>query len=256
MKSLLPALFLITSLSLPLLANAGNEAILNSILQKHMEAMGGLRNWSQVESIRLTGKIERNEQIVDLVIIKKRPNQIRATVTVPLPGTEDQAIQVIRAHNGQSAWTATRRAGAPDMTPTELIGDEADSLLSEAGVLPPLIKLWRSGEKLTFAGSSPFNGEQAFVIEHQHKSKNKQQRFYLSVETYRTLAYESKTPTESTLTTLGHYQQQDGILIPTQSTVTSQTTGVSKMNMSSIEIGVGIYDEYFETSAQSERAEL
>jgi hypothetical protein len=55
--------------------------------------MGGLRNWSQVESIRLSGTIERDGQTVDIVIIKKRPNQIRATVTIPLPNDPDNKVQ-------------------------------------------------------------------------------------------------------------------------------------------------------------------
>ena len=74
-------------------ASAKEAPTLNGILQKHLEAMGGLRNWSQVESIRLSGTIERDGQTVDIVIIKKRPNQIRATVTIPLPNDPDNKVQ-------------------------------------------------------------------------------------------------------------------------------------------------------------------
>ena len=82
--------------------------------------MGGLANWSQIESIQLNGTIERDGKTVDFVIIKKRPDQIRATVTMPVPGKEDEAIQLIRAHDGKSAWTATRLSGAPEMQKEKL----------------------------------------------------------------------------------------------------------------------------------------
>ena len=91
-------------------ATAANDPRVNEILSKHQEAMGGLTNWSQIESIQLNGTGERDGKTVDVVIIKKRPNQIRATVTLPVPGKEDEAIQLIRAHDGKSAWTANRLA--------------------------------------------------------------------------------------------------------------------------------------------------
>ena len=107
---------------------AVNDPRVNEILSKHQEAMGGLTNWSQIESIQLNGTVERDGKTVDVVIIKKRPNQIRATVTVPVPGKEGEAIQLIRAHDGKSAWTATRLAGAPEMQKEELPPEAADQI--------------------------------------------------------------------------------------------------------------------------------
>ncbi|MGZ0656756.1 hypothetical protein ACWPKO_06100 [Coraliomargarita sp. W4R53] len=256
MKKHLRLLFLFALSSLATIASASNDATLNGILQKHLDAMGGLRNWSQIESIRLSGTIERNGQTVDIVIIKKSPNQIRATVTIPSPGKEDEAFQVIRAHDGKTGWTATRQAGAPTMIKKTLTSETADDLLNDAGVLPLLIKHWRKGENLELIGSDAIDGEPAFVIDYTHDSRPATQRFYLSTKTYRTIAYETTTSSEHIRTTLSNYQEQHGVLLPTLSIITTESTGKSTMRMDSIDIGVGIYEEYFDAAERLTTATL
>jgi hypothetical protein len=238
------------------LAVASEDPNLNQILQKHLDAMGGLRNWSQVESIRLSGTVERDGQIIDIVIVKKRPQQIRATLTLPVHGKEDESLQVIRAHDGKEAWTATRMAGAPKMIKKSLIGEAADDLLADAGVLPPLIKHWRANEDLKLIGSDSLYGEHVFVIEYTQESGTNTQHFYLSAQSYRTLAYDSHTSTKSIHTRLYDYQKQDGVWLPMRSVITAERTGASTMQMNSIEIGVGIYDAYFEADPSVETADL
>ena len=163
---------------------AVNDPRVNEILSKHQEAMGGLTNWSQIESIQLNGTIERDGKTVDVVIIKKRPDQIRATVTMPVPGKEDEVIQLIRAHDGKSAWTATRLAGAPEMQKEELPPEAADQLLADAGVMPLLIKFWREGVKLELLNSKTIDGTRRYVVEANPEGTRNKYTFYISEETY------------------------------------------------------------------------
>lgn len=218
--------------------------------------MGGLRNWSQVESIRLSGTVERDGQTVDIVIIKKRPNQIRATVTIPLPNDPENNVQIIRAHDGKNAWTATRLAGAPKTHKKAITGEAADDLLADAGVLPPLIKLWRAGEKITLIGSDTFEEESVFVVEVKANDKSPQQRFYLSADSFRTIGRETYAPAGVTKTILSDYKENGGVYLPTRSLNTTQSTGQSKMQTQSIKIGVGIYEEYFEVGDTVQTADL
>lgn len=228
-------------------AAAAAEAELRSILSKHWEAMGGISNWSKVESIRLNGTIERDGQIVDIVIIKKRPNQIRATVTLPLPGSEDEKLQVIRAHDGETAWTATRLAGAPEMRKEELPQEAAEELLADAGVLPPLIRLWQEGAEIELLEPTTIKNESAFRLSVTTKT-NKKYTFHLSAESHQLLSYDSiDSEGEVTHTTLAEYTKVSGVIIPTRSNVDSPKTGRSILTTHSIEVGVGIYREYFKS---------
>ncbi|MGJ8651931.1 MAG: hypothetical protein ACSHX8_01545 [Opitutaceae bacterium] len=238
-------------------ARTPQDPNLEPILQKHLEAMGGLYNWNQAESIRLKGTIERNGEKVDIVIVKKRPNQIRATVTVPIPNKEDEYFQIIRAHDGKTAWTATRLAGASNMTKEELPTEAADELLADAGVLPLLIKFWREGAELKLLSPQRIDGEINIRIRTIDTKSSFEYTFYISEENFLVTRYESiDSQQRFTQTKLSDYIKVNGILIPTQNTTEATQTGHSLMNTSSIEIGVGIYKEYFEVGEPPETAGL
>lgn len=222
------------------------EDRLQAILIRHWEAMGGMHNWSKVDSIRLNGIIEREGQFVDICIVKKRPNQIRATVTLPLPGKDEEKMQIIRAHDGKVAWTATRRAGAAEMIKEELAPEAASKLLADAGVLPTLIKLWREGAAIELIGTSAIAGQDALQIKTATKA-GQQYTFYLASDSYRLLAYESTdNDGRTTRTRITDFMKHGGVLIPRRVVIESTATGTSTMTTKSVEIGVGIYNEYFE----------
>ena len=214
-------------------------------MRKHVEAMGGLLNWSRVESIRLGGTVEREGQTVDIVIVKKRPQKIRATITMPIPDREDEYLQLIRAHDGKHAWTATRLAGSQDIVKTELTGDDANDLLADAGVLPRLIHLWRAGQPLRLAASEEFDDRSVYVIEVEQDDGATLLRFYLDMESFRTIAREVRSGKATVTTHFSAYKENAGVYLPTHSEIVAENTGRSIVRTESIQIGVGIYEEYF-----------
>jgi outer membrane lipoprotein-sorting protein len=229
---------------------------LSKILQKHLEAMGGLHNWQKVESIQLNGTIERDGQTVDIVIVKKRPNQIRATVTLPIPGRKDESLQMIQAHDGKSAWSAKRLSGAPEILKEELSQEAADELLADSGVMPHLIKFWREGTKLKQLPSETTNGEKTFVIQANLKNSSNIYTFHVSQENYLITEYESTHSTHATTRTqLSNYKMEQGVMIPTLNIIENEQTGKSILTMHSIKIGVGIYEEYFELGERTHTAQ-
>lgn len=243
------------AISFPALEESTEAPELQKILHKHWEAMGGMRNWSKVESIRLKGTIERDGQVVDICIVKKRPNQIRATVTLPLPGKDDETLQVIRAHDGQTAWTATRLAGGHEMNQEELPPEAAAELLADAGVLPPLLKLWREGAELELLDPQTINGEAFMIIQTANESTGSLQTFYVSAESHRLLRADSHHPEHgTTTTTYSDYRNHSGIYLPGCNVINSRHTGHSVITTKSTEIGIGIYDKYFQAVSLTEAA--
>ncbi|PXA03758.1 hypothetical protein DDZ13_10725 [Coraliomargarita sinensis] len=243
--------FTCLSLAFSSLSLAVEDPQLRETLNKHWEAMGG-NNWLKVESIRLSGTIERNGRAADICIVKKRPNQIRATVTLPLPGGEDEKLQVIRAHDGEAAWTATRLAGAPVMKKDPLPPDAAAELLADAGVLPPLIKLWREGGKLKRSTPETKGALTLIPISSQPGNGETSHVFYLNHETHLLHAIENRTTHSVTKTTFADYTWEAGVRLAKTSKVESSETGHSKLETKSIQIGVGIYDEYFSSTGGPE----
>jgi len=218
--------------------------------------MGGLSNWSKIESIRLSGSVERNGQIGSLVIIKKRPNKVRATITLPIPGKPDEFLQIIQAHDGKDAWSATRLAGTESLNKKELKAEAAQTLLADADVMPKLIVLWRTGAELKLEDPVLVGGQPTYVIRAQAKKSDNNYIFYLSQDDFRTIQYEEQIGTDTTLTRIEKYAEKNGVWLPTHLIVEAAATGKTVMTTNSILLGVGIYNEYFKIGKGSRRAEL
>lgn len=245
MKFVVPVFALLVYLFSSAHSRAESTPSLNALMTRHTEAIGGLLNWSRVESILLLGTVERDGQSAEIVIVKKRPNKIRATVTLPIPGTEGEYVQIIRAHDGKTGWTATRRAGAKETVKTELDPTEAAGLLSDAGVLPKLLQLWRSNEPLKLLGRSVIEEQTVYILEWDDGNSETRHRFYLDVNSYRTVAHEVQTPADTILTKFSGHEAFRGVYLPTRADITAATTGLSVLLTESVEIGVGIYNRYF-----------
>jgi hypothetical protein len=235
---------------------AVDDPQLQEILTKHTEAMGGLYNWSQIESIRLSGTIERDGKVVNFVIIKKRPNQIRTTITLPIPGKENEFFQIIRAHDGKRAWTATRRTCGQKINKIELDQQAAETLLADASILPKLIGMWQDGAEIVLLTPKGINGTATYTIQARTKDSNRTFTFQLSRETYRTLQYRENKTSESTITHMEDYHRYKGVYVPTRSTIVATRYSHSVITTKSIEVGVGIYKEYFENDSQTVTANL
>jgi hypothetical protein len=236
-------------------SSAAEDPTVEAIIRQNVDAMGGLYNWNQVESIQINGTVERDGQTVKICVIKKRPNLIRATVTIPDPNEPEKAIQIIRASDGRTAWTAMRLAGATEFKSIALSDEAASDLRVEAGILPMLIKFWQSAEELEFTGTEVFNGENAFIIEAKGNPNNTNHRFYISTDNFRTLGHQTIKSNETTTTTLSTYEKQDGIYFPKLSVINATKNGVSRVTTESIVIGVGIYDDYFKANVTAQTAD-
>lgn len=248
MRPFPPACFLIFfAFHLTALTGHGEEDFdLRQVLDRHLEAVGGMRAWSTVESIQINGTIERGDQLVDLVIVKKQPNHIRATITLPLPGDTENKLQVIRAHDGKEAWTATRLAGAENMNKEALSPEAASELLLDGGVMPPLLKMWRESVPLELREPRRIGYETAHTIGATPED-GPYFDFFVSSEDFRLIGYESTNRKgQITKTFFEDYAQVEGVLLPRRVTIDSEATGKSVIRYSSFEIGVGIYNDYFE----------
>jgi hypothetical protein len=69
----------------------------------------------------------------------------------------------------------------------------------------------------------------------------------LHIENYRILHYtQLNADGTNTRTTLDNYRTFNGVLFPENTRIESKQTGTSIMAIRDIEIGIGIYDDYFE----------
>lgn len=219
---------------------------LEEILNKHVKAMGGWKNWKEVESIRTVGIVERENKEFPIVIIKKRPNLLRATVKIPTTNHESE-MRVVRAFDGDQAWSATYFAGNRDFNKEYLSQAAAQDLVMDAGVLPPLIKFWQEGAILKIIGHKMINGDPHYMIEAKFRDFPNKYVFYLSPKNYLVSQYDSIDDSAGiTRTVLKDYVTEQGVRIPKLTITYSEKIGSTFITTKSIKIGVGIHQEYFQ----------
>ena len=228
-------------------ASADQDPELQRILKAHVDAMGGWRAWNKVESIRLTGTIEREGQTYDFCIIKKRPDQIRATITMSLPGNKDEEIQLIRAYDGKKAWTASRMAGSDELSLTPLDDESRKDLIEDAALLPKLVHLWQSGADLQLLGTGTVGGRTAYKIQATQGESDFEYLMHVDKDTYQLMEYSIVRGGDIFSTTrLSGFASFSEVLLPQNMTIESKETGSSQMHVAGIEVGVGIYRDYFQ----------
>ncbi len=250
LQHLLLGVFLLLLLTAPgHQASADQDPELQRILKAHVDAMGGWRAWNKVESIRLTGTIEREGQTYDFCIIKKRPDQIRMTLNVSLPDSSDQVLQVIRAYDGKNCWSANRLEGDPDLNAKSLAKEEALDLIENSGVLPLLIKTRENHAIMELVDAGNASEGRSIIIRAVDQKSGSTKEFFLEPSTMMvqkiTTTY---TGGKAATTVLSDYATYSEVKLPTHMVITDEMSGSSKMQFSLIEIGVGIYEEYFHPS--------
>ena len=220
---------------------------LQKLLMHHMDAMGGWRNWNQVESICTRGIITRDNKNFPLVVVKKKPHLVRATVTLPAHKDNNAKIQVIRGHDGLAAWSAMRLVGELDIQKEALSKDDADELYAETGVLPPLIKFWQEDAAIQLLGLATIEGTLHYKLRVQPIGMDSHYVFYLSSVDHRVHQYEYvKNNIIVNRVFLKEYAEHKGVVVPMIIITQSELTGDSIVTTSSVEIGVGIYNDYFD----------
>lgn len=244
-RPLLFMLLLAGTMVLTYQASAIESPELRKILKAHVDTMGGWMHWNDVESIRSTGTLERDGQQIEFCIIKKRPQQIRATLTIPIPESDDEAMQIIQAHDGRNAWAGTRRAGDARLNKTELTDSQAQALLNDASVLPKLIQLWRAGAPMEILQHPSARNHECTTLKVTSTTADDIYIFLLD-QNYKVTSYTHTTHDQQTTQThLSHYKQIDGLYLPMHMEIHSEQTGRSIMTTKAIVIGVGIYEDYF-----------
>jgi len=220
------------------------------LLNEHAEAMGGRRAWREVESVRLSGTIERADRNVDFVIVKKRPDRIRATLTMENRiGAETGTIQFIRVSDGEKAWHAIRPAGSvspPNFS--RLDGQDARNLKADAHVIPHLMELRRRGAKIEAKGAAAVRGRECYrLVAVPRDNARASYVFFLDADTLRPArVIERDAAGEARVTeTFLRFGKFEGHLFPTLSRVVSETTGESLVRVRDAEINVGVHRHYF-----------
>jgi hypothetical protein len=188
---------------------AASSQTVEELIQKNIEAKGGMEKISAIKSVRLTGKLEASGGFTGLVGQEnKRPNLVRETFTL-------QGMTQVQAYDGLTGWQIQPFGGRKD---PQLMGeDDMRDLLIDSDFDGPLVDYKAKGNKAENLGHDIVDGDDALRLKVTLKNGDIIY-YYLDPDTFLEIRTERREfvrgSVRDTVTDLGSYKPVAGVMFP------------------------------------------
>lgn len=127
----------------------------DELVQKNIEARGGLDKIQAIKSIRIIGKFSQGGVNATYGQENQRPNLVRETFSL-------QGMTAIQAYDGSAGWAVQPFGGRKD---PQLMGeDDLRDLLIDSDFDGPLVDYQAKGNKVEFLGHDTIDGDDALRL--------------------------------------------------------------------------------------------
>ena len=201
----------LAALALCLIAHAAFAVTADELVNKNIEAKGGIDNLHALKSVRLSGKMRIQGDTLELgvVTLVRQPGSIRYEATL-------QGLTQVQAYDGTQAWQINPFQGRKD--PEKLSADDAKGLGEDAADFNgPLVDYKAKGYKLEYLGTEDIDGTEAHKLR-VTRPNGDTTTVYLDPDHFLEIRIvnrriEHGVPNE-TVTDFGDYEQVQGVYLP------------------------------------------
>ncbi|HKD83260.1 MAG TPA: hypothetical protein VKB58_00840 [Terriglobales bacterium] len=179
------------------------------LIQKNIEARGGLNKINAVKTLRITGRAERSGRSPVVVVIeRKRPNEMRQDTT-------RAGMTSVQAYDGKQGWAILPFSGRKE---PQLMGeDDLRDLQLEADIDGPLVDYKAKGNTVEYMGHDTVDGDDALRL--KVTLKDGDVLYYdLDPDSYLEIRRESQEfirgSVKEQVTEYGSYKVVDGVMYP------------------------------------------
>jgi hypothetical protein len=180
------------------------------LVNKNIEAKGGIEKIKAVKTVRLTGKLVANGGFITGVQTQEnmRPNLVRETFSL-------QGMTSVQAYDGQIGWQIQPFGGRKD---PELMGeDDTRDLLIDSDFDGPLVDYKEKGNSVEYLGHDVVDGDDALRLKVTLKDGDIIY-CYLDPDTYLEIRRETQEfirgSIKETVTDIGSYKPVAGVMYP------------------------------------------
>lgn len=179
----------------------------DELIEKNIQARGGLEKMKAVQSLRMTGKIVVGPGIeAPFVRETARPNRIRLEFTI-------QGMTAVQTFDGTNAWALMPFLGKKE--PEAMTADELKDVEDQADVDGPLVDYKAKGHAVELIGKEDIEGTPAFKLKVTKKNGDIDYT-YLDADSFLEIKGQSKRMVRGqeveVETSLGDYKEVDGVL--------------------------------------------
>lgn len=210
------------------------------VIEKHLEARGGIERIKAIESLRAECIIMMGGSEAPGVLEWKRPNKMRMEFTV-------NGQTAIQAFDGEKGWAYIPFMGRPK--PTPLTPDENRALKETSYFWGPLLDWEERGYMVEYAGQEDVDGANCHKI--MVTSPLGDITYMYIDDVYhlqvKEVQYREAGGQDVFITnTIGDYREIDGVFIPFATKSKTKTTVVEQgITFESVELNVEIADDRF-----------
>ena len=221
------------------------------LIQKNIQAKGGIEKIKAITSIRMTGKFNGGGGFTAATLQEnQRPNLVRETFSL-------QGMTAVSAYDGTTGWQIQPFGGHKD---PELIGeDDLRDLLLDADFDGPLVQYKEKGNTVEFLGHDVVDGDDALRLKVTQKNGDIIY-FYLDPDTYLEIRKEVQEfirgSVRESVIDMGSYKPVAGVMFPfTISQGSKANPGAQTTTFEKIEVNVPINPADFAVPASLKPAE-
>lgn len=137
------------------LCSGASAQTVDEVVQKNLQAYGGLEKMQAIKSLRVTGKVHAEGMQIPLVILFKRPGLVRAEATM-------QGLSMVKAYDGETAWQIDAFDGQPD--PEKASEEETKSIIDMGDLDGPLVDYKRKGNTVELVGKEELEATPVYKL--------------------------------------------------------------------------------------------
>jgi hypothetical protein len=204
----------------------------DELINKNIQAKGGLEKMKAITSVRMTGKFDGGGGFTASVGQEnKRPNLVRETLSL-------QGMTAVTAYDGTTGWRISPFGGRKD---PQLMGEDAvRDVLLDADFDGPLVDYKEKGNTVEYLGHDTVDGDDALRL--KVTLKNGDIIYYFldpdtSLEIRKEVQEFIRGSVRESVVELGSYRAVNGVMFPfsisqgTKEDPRAQTTTVEKMEV-------------------------
>jgi hypothetical protein len=188
-----------------------NQATVDQLISKNIEAKGGESALHALQSLRLKGKLLVQQGQIELAYLqtKKRPEELRTEASL-------QGMTQIQAYDGKEGWKVSPFFGRKD--PERMSADDVKALVEDTEIDGPLIDWKEKGSTVEYLGTEDVDGTPAHKLKVVRKNGDVS-LVYLDPDHFLEIRIVTGRirhgAYEEVETDLGDYEKAGGVFVPT-----------------------------------------
>jgi hypothetical protein len=189
-------------------ALSAQDLTLDQVLARHYEAIGGLDNWKDLQTMRATGRVTLMPGAeAPFALTVMRPFKVRAEFTF-------QGMTGVQAYDGTTAWWIMPFMGVT--TPQSMPPEMSKDIIEQADIDGPLVGYEEEGNRIELVGRVEVGGTQAYQLKVTLKSGDVQ-NYFLDAEHFMPIRVDGSRTVQGAAvdyeTVFADYKEVGGLMI-------------------------------------------